>query len=306
MLQREKYKRKKEHANNFVVFLLAFVIFLVVFGSICLWAVIKINQERQSASEIPSEQSTDAVRFDDSDARNLLIVTVDNNTAQGFVAVRFNPVKARIRALAMPRDTAVDYKAGEIRLYELYDSRGASATVESLSSLTGIKFDNYLAITYENIGGLVEYLESGVILTLDENLEYNDDNLSINMSGGPRTLSANQVIDVLRYPAWRGGRKQRSAIQAQIISALINQYMRESRLKTADNDFTFTVNHAMKTDILISHYKNAKEMLGFLAKLNNGDICTALTLPGEYRGSKDAIRYYTPDDIKEILKSTFD
>ena len=304
--EKNKPNSVKKRTNNFIVFLLAFVVFLIVFGGICLWAVIKINQEKRADMPSPSMGSTQTFQFDNTHAKTFLLITVDNNTAQGLVAVRLDPAKTRVRALAIPRDTTVDYKTSEVRLFELYDTQGASAVMNSLGSLIGIDFDNYLAVTYENIGRLIQHFEAGLILTLDENLEYSDDNLTINISGGLRTLSASEVVDVLRYPVWRGGRKQRSTVQAQITAALVNQYMKESRLNASDNDFTFIVNSALKTDILISHYKDAQEGISYLAKNNSGDVCTVLTLPGEYNGSGDAIRYYAPDNIKDTLKTSFE
>lgn len=302
-------KNKSIHAgkrtNNVVVFLLAFVVFLIVFGGICLWAVIKINQERHSDESPISSNLSDTVQFDNTDARDLLIVMVDNGTAQGFVSLRFDPAKTKISALAIPRDTVVDYKLSEIRLHKLYDEHGAQAARDAFSSLTDIKFDNYLVITYEKIGSLIEHLESDLVMTLNENLEYSDDKLSVHISGGRRTLSPSQVIDVLRYPAWRGGRLQRSTAQAQITAALINQYMKTSRQTLADNDFGTIINLSLKTDILVSHYRNAKDGLAFLAERNDGSICTDLTLPGKYEGSGDSIRYYSPENIKEMLQSSY-
>ncbi|MDD3692304.1 MAG: LCP family protein [Oscillospiraceae bacterium] len=303
--KKNKSIHARERTNNVIVFLLAFVVFLVVFGGICLWAVIKINQERRSAESPTSSDLSETVQFDDTDANNLMIVMVDNGTAQGFVSLRFDPAKSKISALAIPRDTVVDYKLSEIRLFELYDKHGVQSAKDAFSSLTDIEFDNYYVITYEKIGSLIEHLESDLVMTLNENLEYSDNNLSIHISGGRRTLSAAQVIDILRYPAWRGGRIQRSAIQAQITAALINQYMKPTRKTLADSDFGTIVNLALKTDILVSHYRNAKAGLAFLAERNDGSICTDLTLPGKYEGSGNSIRYYTPDNIKEMLQSSY-
>ena len=41
-------KKKKGRVSNAVVFLLAFILFLLVFGGLCLWAVVKINEERRA------------------------------------------------------------------------------------------------------------------------------------------------------------------------------------------------------------------------------------------------------------------
>lgn len=300
-------KKKKKHiskkVNNVLVFLLVFIIFLLVFGGICLWAVVKINEERRSAQSPESISGTESVRFDESDVRNLLIITVDDRQAQGFVLVHANPAKTLVRTLAIPRDTVVDYKTSEVRLYELVDQQGIAVARDALAKLFDIKFDNYIEISYDNIEKLVDYFESGITMKLDEDLEYHSNQLSVSISGGLRTLSPSQAVKVLRYPAWHGGRKQRADIQAEMTAALVNQYMHSSRKESSDADFSFLVNLASKTDILVSHYTSAKAGLSHLAEHNDQDLCKAISLPGEYQGSSEAIRYYAAGDIHQLLKT---
>ena len=59
--------------NNVVVFLVVFILFLIVFGLVCLWAVLKLNEERlqQSGSNTASQGSLSAVQYTEADARNL-------------------------------------------------------------------------------------------------------------------------------------------------------------------------------------------------------------------------------------------
>ena len=306
-LYRDKRRKQiKKQISNVMVFLLAFVAFLVVFGGICLWAVVKINEERRSAESSSSASSSEEMKFEASDARNLLIVTTDDGKAQGFVAVRADPAKSRVRALAIPRDTVVDYKTSELRLYELMEKQGITVARDALAELTGLHFDNYIVITYKNIEKLIDHFEAGVVMTLTEDLNYHDNNKTIQIDEGLRTLSASQAVNVLRYPSWQGGRKQRADIQAQMTAALINQYMLSSREEQGDRDFSFMVNLASKTDILVSHYSGAKAGLAFLAGKNKGDLCEVLSFPGSYQGSGSAIRYYAQDKIKDFLKSSFE
>jgi len=295
------YRKPVKKYNNVLVFLLVFIVFLIVFGGICLWAVININKEHFSSTFGSSSSQLDLLRFDESDARNLLVVTTDQNQAQGFIIVRSDPAKTSIRTIAVPRDTVVDYKTSEIRIHELYQSQGITEVRDAIAKLLGIKIDNYYVISYENIEKLVDYFEMGIIINLDESLKYSDTSFSINIEGGLRTLTPSQVVKVLRYPAWHGGRKQRADIQAQLVAALINQYMRPSRKNLADKDFSFIVNLASKKDILVSHFAEVRDGLDFLAERNDGQICKAVSLPGEYQGSGDTIRYYVSDEIKERL-----
>ncbi len=300
-------KRKKGRVSNAVVFLLAFILFLIVFGGLCLWAVVKINEERRANNSSVAngfDSSSQGTDFDESDARNLLIITVDNGAAQGFVAVRADPARARMAAAAFPRDMVVDYEVSEIRLFELYASKGAVVTKTALEKTSGVTFDNYAVIRYDKIAEAVDHFEQGLIFELTENLNYQGDGLSIRLDGGMRTLSASQVVDVLRYPSWHGGRKQRADVQAQVTAALVNQYLRASRADKADADFSALVN-LVKSDILVSHYNAAKPGLTYLASRNNGDLCRVLSVEGEYQGSGDALRFYVTDRVADKLEAAF-
>ena len=299
-------KKKKRRASNLLVFLLAFVIFLVVFGGLCLWAVVKINEERLAgeSSAASGFSTSETVTFTQQDARNLLIVTTDGGQARGFVAVRADPSRTRMGAVAFPRDMVVDYGTSEIRLYELYAQEGIAVTRTALEESSGVTFDNYAVITYDNIQKAVDHFESGLIFQLNEDLDNEGDGLSIQLKGGLKTLSSAQVVSVLRYPNWHGGRRQQAQVQAQVAAALINQYLRASRSAQADADFSALVN-LVQSDILVSHYTAAKPGLDYLASRNDGEICQVLTVEGEYQGSGDALRFYAEGQVIDQLKSLF-
>lgn len=300
-------KKKKEHrVSNAVVFLLAFILFLVVFGGLCLWMVVKINEERRGAESSANgfSEVSNGNTFGPEDARNLLIVTVDADQAQGFLAVRSDPANTRMTALAFPRDTVLDYGTSEYKAYELYAEQGIGRTKDALETLSGIRFDNYAVITYANIEKVIDHFEEGLIFTLTESLDYHEGDLNIRLDGGLRTLSSSQVVGMLRYPAWHGGRKQQADIQAQVVAALVNQFLRENRADKADADFSALVN-LVKSDIMVSHYNAAKSGLAYLASRNDGTLCVTLSLEGEYEGSGDALRFYAADGVAESLSRTF-
>ena len=301
-------KRKKSHKrlSNALVFLVAFLLFLLLFGGLCLWAVVKINQERQSTQDPTTSVTEEGPIFSEEDAKTLLLVTTDAGEAQGFVAVRMDPAAGRISTMAFPRETAVYSGTDTYRLYELFASQGVTGVRDSLSQLTDIAFDNYAVITYDNIEKLVTYLGDGLLTELSENLDYNADGYFIKLEAGPRVLTAPQVTNVLRYPNWQGGRRQKAAIQAQLTSSLINQYLTPARQSTADKDFSTIVN-LLQSDIRVSHYNAAKAGLDYLGTLNkdSGSICSAASFPGEFVGSGDQLRFYADDQVKAQLGSAW-
>lgn len=88
--RRSNPSQKRRRVNNVVIFLVVFILFLVVFGLVCLWAVLKLNEEhrQQSGSNTASQGSLSTVQYTEADARNLFLVTVDGSEPAGFVVLR--------------------------------------------------------------------------------------------------------------------------------------------------------------------------------------------------------------------------
>lgn len=297
--------KRKERVSNAFIFVVAFLIFLLVFGGLCLWAYSKINEEKLNTapSGSSSSVSSESAAFTDEDIRNLLIVTVDGTDAQGFLAVRSDPAALKMWVLSFPRETVADVGTSEVRLYDLYKAQGITAVEDAMETISGIKFNNYAVITYANYEKVLDHFDSGLVFNVPENVNSTDSILKID--SGLRTLRSSQVTQILRYSSWKGGQKQKADIQAQVVAAMINQYMRESRAKKMDTDFNAMINLVRPSDIMISHYTDAKAGLTYLAGHNDGSICQAITLDGQYQGSGDAIRYYAADNIQNSLKSAF-
>ena len=295
-----KPKKKKRRISGTLTFLLAFIVFLLVFGGLCLWAVTNVMRERTMKNAPPSSAGEDVstVQFHAEDARNLLIVTTDDQQAQGFVIVRTDPANMRIRTLALPRETNVAVGTEWFRLYELYSAKGVQETRAAIEEQLGISLDHYAVVNYPNIDKILRYYDSWLIFTLIENLD------SLQITGGLKNLTPTQVTDLLRYTSWRGGYQQRADIQAQIAAAMINQYMVPGRLASAEADFNALIN-LVQSDIKVSHYVQAKPGLDYLTQRNTGDICAVVSPAGSYVGSGEQIRFELEETAAASLHTVF-
>lgn len=229
MAAKRNPSKKRRRVNNVVVFLVVFILFLIVFGLVCLWAVLKLNEERlqQSGSNTASQGSLSAVQYTEADARNLFLVTVDGSDPAGFVVLRTDPANARIRTMALPVETELADGTTLTTLKAYYLDKGAKESADAVGSLLGLNFQNYAVMTYANLEKMMGYFGNGVIFEIPENLSYQDSETGyfIEMDGGRRTLTAPQMLNVLRYPQWNGGKRQIADIQAQMVAAILNQYL---------------------------------------------------------------------------------
>ena len=138
MATMQSKKKKKGRASSLVVFLLVFVLFLVIFGGLCLWAIVRLNQDmRGKNASSASLLNVSGAVYSGADARNLLIIPEDAGQAQSFVILRIDPANVRIRSLALPRETYVTVGTEQTRLFELYAGQGVKETEKAVAELFG-------------------------------------------------------------------------------------------------------------------------------------------------------------------------
>lgn len=77
-------KKKKSRAGSVVLTLVVFVLFLAIFGGVCLWAFIDNRLPPDSVSSAASGE--DASPFTAADVRWLFVAAQDGTEPRGFVA----------------------------------------------------------------------------------------------------------------------------------------------------------------------------------------------------------------------------
>lgn len=286
---------KRKHTRslqNSVAFLVTFLIFLALFGGVMVWGITEYWQQHQSDdTPDPTPSTAPTEPYTATASRRLLLVTEDGGEAQGFVLIGAEPAATRIGVTAFPRETAVIVGTEQTRLFELYKDRDIAAVKGAVEALSGEVIDNWAVMSYDNMQRLVTHLGDGVIFTLPEAVSYQTaDGVTVNMKSGARTLSATQVTDLLHYSGWHGGRAARAEMQAQLVAALIDQYLTTSRFDEQDTDFHAIMN-LCRSDVLASQFAEARDGLLILARHNQNDICTVRLADGEFVGVGDAMRF---------------
>ncbi len=295
-------KKKKGRASGLLVFLLVFVIFLAVFGGVCLWAVVNYSQQHQEEASSGESDASNTVVFSQSDIRNLFIVTIDGTVPRGFMLLRSDPQASRITAVAIPRETEVENGTSLQRLDQVYSEDGVQAAQAAAGKLLGVEWDHYLTITYDNIEKLLRYLDVNLQYTLEEDLDYREGDTFIKMSSGRFSLTAKQTVDILRYPSWQhGGLQQQADVQAELLAQLVNQCLIASRGDKAEEDFA-KIMELSKSDIRVSHFTQARSGLEYLASQNSGGICTPVSLEGSYIGSGENQRFAADGAAEQLAK----
>lgn len=293
-------KKKKSRAGSVALSLLVFVLFLAIFGGVFLWAIIDNRLPTDGASSTASEEA--GPHFTGEDVRWLFIAAQDGSEPRGFVAVRADPQNGRIHAVAVPKETEVADGTTLIRLDELFRKNGVAAAQAAVGNLLGVSFPHYVSMTYANIEKLLQYFDSSLQFTLTEDLDCREGDYFIKMNSGRYTLTPKQAVDILRYPSWQHkGLQQQADIHAEMLAALVNQYMTAGRESQLEADFS-KVAELAKTDIRISHFTAYRESLQALAKANGGAVCTPVSLEGRYVGGGEDKRFAADGAAEQMTR----
>lgn len=154
----------------------------IVAGVLLIIGILVFNrmQETQPIEETPQP----AVQIA---SVGVLCILRENDTAF-YTVVKVDPAAGTVTATPLTDDETD----------EIYRKSGAAALRERLEE-KGKQADFYVDITFEQMREWLQYLGSGVGVTLQENITYTDDTgLAVSFPAGVMTLSANQTADMLR------------------------------------------------------------------------------------------------------------
>lgn len=150
-----------------------------------------------------------------SDALTILVLGCDEDVTTGGVKVtklqarsdmmmlaRCDFAKGTLAAISIPRDTYYkmpgDKNAHKLNAFHAYG--GNPLAKKAVEGLLGIKIDRVVAIDFDAFTQLVD-LVGGVDLTVDKNLDYDDNagKLHIHLKKGPQHMNGYQAMGFVRF-----------------------------------------------------------------------------------------------------------
>lgn len=161
----------------------------------------------------PTTAYTPEREFPGVTAMNVLILGVDrdmdnrrrvlktNGRSDSILIARVNFVDRSIRALTIPRDTAVRIpgRRGISKINAAHAFGGPALTAETIQTVFGIPTDHYVTINFDGFCKVVDAI-GGVDLTVEKRLKYDDNwgGLHINLYPGPQHLTGYQAMGYVR------------------------------------------------------------------------------------------------------------
>ena len=240
----------------------------------------------------------------------LVTASADDGNTDSIMVARFNPTTSQISIISIPRDTYITLKGYTFhKINSVFKVKNGPEQLKALvSGILGHKIDYYVHVEMKTVREIVDLLD-GVDYNVPCEMIYHDpdQNLSINLKKGLRTLTGKQVEGLLRFR------------QPDKWTKEVRQFYDGSDLKRIERQHDFfnemlkqklNIKYASKLgDIVDNIYSNIKtdlplpEMLKLaraLPALSSEALQTA-TLPGDAKYI-DKISYYvhSPNQSKAL------
>lgn len=189
-------------------FMVAFLVFLVIFGGIITFVLKDDDSKNTLVSNISG-----LIKGDDSkkDITFLLlgIDSKDLTKAKGqrtdtMMLCKYDDTTGKVSILSIPRDTMATIRGrkNKEKINHAHAYGGPELSVKAVKDLLGIELDYYVRVDYKIVEDVVELI-GGVEVDVPMDMKYSDPTadppLKINLKKGKQTLNGNESLQFLRY-----------------------------------------------------------------------------------------------------------
>ncbi len=263
---------------------LAIAIGAVLIGLAIAAAWIAISFRAEPSTDTPSSDDTqsDTAAFDAMEPSNLLVILTDEGYER-FTLVQISPADQQVRVAAVPPTLSKD----DATLVSTMRKSGIVDAVKLAADVLRIPIKHYIALNAEQAESWFNHLESGIMLTLPQAVDFTDEaGAIVRLDKGEHNLTATQTVALLRYDGWADDDVTRQ-FSAQVLAAMINQYATPQRRYISD--FT-TIANLGRTSLRYGDVNDYLPALEHTASTNN-TLCVIDTLKGSYRSDRFVFDY---------------
>ena len=214
-----------------------------------------------------------------------------------------------INVVSLPRDTLLNVSWSEKKLNNAYHHGGISQTRTEVSRLLGIPVDYYVTVDLRAFVELVDAID-GVDFDIPVDMDYDDpeQDLHIHFKKGPRHLTGQQALEVVRWRQNNDGTGYATAdigrigTQQAFLTAVAKQTLQVSNLdKIPEMAEIFSTR--VETDLKLANLI----WIGEQALSMGSDSIAFHTLPGDGAGYYKGGSYYVldPEGVLELIDTYF-
>jgi len=266
------------------------------------------NNNKELSTEEQKEEDKKEVVSSINQTIAVFGIDKDETRTDVIFVVNLNSKTNKVKVLALPRDTKVEWTEGQQAKLEEY--KGSMVYTSKLNEMTayggmenirdftinqiehmlGVKVDNYVVINIDAFRKIVDTI-GGVEVDVPRAMKYTDNaqDLHINLSAGPQLLDGDKAEQLVRFRHYPQGDVDRILVQQIFLKAFAEKIMSPQML-TKIPQFIPILFGYLKTDVSLTQIATYYPFL----KSFNTEQLTFNTIPGEGR-YENGISYYFPD-----------
>lgn len=227
-----KFKTEKQSKKgNTVRFICAFLAFLLVFGSVSIYVMMKNNN--LSLKSLLNPKDVDATS--DVDDGNVVDVSEEISGCKNYLFYCTDSAQKEIYficvvAADMDNKTfrVLPVSTGNAEYLNQLNTNGFRGLVTAVEKNLGIKIDKYAASNAETFALAINYM-GGLEYNMSERVDYKGkDNFTLILTKGKQTIKGDDLLKYFRYAKTLGNEGLK--IQGNIICAMLDNYINSENI----------------------------------------------------------------------------
>ena len=233
----------------------------------------------------------------------------ENGGSDTNLLVALDADQKTINVVSLPRDTLLDVSWSVKKLNNAYHHGGISQTQAEISRLLGIPVDYYVTVDLRAFVELVDAID-GVDFDIPVDMDYDDpeQDLHIHFEQGPRHLTGQQALEVVRWRQNNDGTGYATAdigrigTQQAFLTAVARQTLQVSNVDKIP-EMAEIFSKRVETDLKLANLI----WIGEQALSMGSDSIAFHTLPGDGAGYYKGGSYYVlePEAALELMNAYF-
>ncbi len=250
-----------------VSFGITFLAMMSVLGSICFVAYTNSSASRAQAPA-HAEKPTAALPQPE-DRLTLLVSAAEASDADpdAYILLSFLPHQGRIAICVLPPDTYLEYGGQGTTIARMYRQGGLPYAKKGVAQYLDIPIQRWARLDLTSLDALLDCQEL-MDYDLPVDLNYPLRGRQIVMPRGHYQLTGRRVMDIIAYPAYQGGERERSDRAALLIAEMITQTLPLFLDEEQGDRLQQTALKTVDTDLSAADCLQRRSALAFLAQLD--------------------------------------
>ncbi len=275
---------------------ITFLVMMVVLGTVCFLSYFRLSRPEE-------EEIVPDAYLPGTEDRLVMLVAASEDASMApdtYLLLGFLPDKGRIALCVLPPSTYLEYGGQGSTLGRLWQQGGLGYAQKGLAQYLDIPIHRYAALDTADLEQLMSY---GGLLDYDlaVDLNYTLHGRQIVMPRGRYQLDGRKAMDIISYPAYKGGERERSDRAALLISQIITHNL-PAFLTDTGSRIQETALELLDTDLSVADCLQRSDALQFLARLEL-PATTIVFLEGSL--SRDYTVYHLTDDCKARIREMY-